>query len=142
MYKNTFEYVNELTGKTVREDIYFNINLAEAMQMLMYDNLAEKLHNLGHMDAESHVDRKTSYETFEWIVSKAYGIRVDDEFEKSEEISRKFTTSDRYSAVLEWLMFDENSEDNASTFINSLFPSKLMDNAQKLLDKKNQENAE
>ena len=134
MIKKEVTYENPFTGEQVQQTLYFNINLAEATRMEMFDNLSTKMREVGELDPDNDDHKHKTYEFFEWIVSVAYGNRSEDgiNFVKDEEVTNRFMTSEAYSAVLRELLFVDNSTENASNFINGLFTKDIMDNAQKL----------
>ena len=133
MLKRQVTYKNPFTDEDVVEDLYFHINLAEATQMEMYENLSDTLEALGKLDPETKEGKRETYRIFEWLVQRAYGVRHSDgiNFLKNEAIQKDFMKSLAYSEILEWLLFDDKATDNASAFINGLLPDTLLSEARK-----------
>ena len=49
MLKRTVEYVNPFTDETIVEEVYFNINLAEATRLEMYEDLSKRLQEVENL---------------------------------------------------------------------------------------------
>lgn len=133
MLKRQVTYTNPFTDEAVVEDVYFHINLAEATQLEMYEDLSGRLEAIGKLDANTAEGKRETYRAFEWLVQRAYGVRHPDgvNFLKTDEAQKQFMTSLAYSEILEWLLFSDAATDNSSAFINGLFPEKLMQEARK-----------
>ena len=142
MLKRTVEYVNPFTDEQIVEEVYFNINLAEATRLEMYEDLSKRLQEVEDLaerlrenPGEANLnEKKQIYSFFEWIVSKAYCVREGNVPVKSEELSERFMSSEAYSAVLNWLMFEDNAETNAADFVVGLFPKPMIEKAKKIAD--------
>lgn len=134
MIKKEVTYENPFTEEEVNQTLYFNINLAEATRMEMFDDLSGRIREIGELDSENEEHKRKTYEFFEWIVSAAYGNKSEDgiNFVKEEAVTNRFMTSEAYSALLKNLLMEENSTENASKFINGLFTKDIMEHAQKL----------
>jgi len=120
MLKKTITSV-DYNGNERTEDHYFNLNKAELMEMQLSVN--------GGLDAmlktiiESN-DQAAIMKMFKDIIMRSYGIKHVDgvQFEKSEEISRKFTQTEAYNVLFMELCTDAKA---AAAFIKGILPNDL-----------------
>lgn len=100
MLKKTISYV-DFNGEPVNEDMYFNLNKVELMEMAVDPDFA----NLE--DALSDINR--SFRVAKEIVLRAYGKKSEDgkRFIKSDEIRKEFEQSEAFSEFMFALATDE-----------------------------------
>lgn len=139
MIKRDVKYKNPFTGEDIEETLYFNINLAEAIKMEMYEDLSGNLTKMGnHTELEmgDPEAKKSVFSFFERLVEVAWGVKSEDgiNFVKDPEKTRRFMTSEAYSALLEWLLLSDNAAENAAEFTNGLFPPAMMKKAVELAE--------
>lgn len=128
MLKKTVNY-EDFDGNKRTEDLYFHLTKTELVEMSM-DIPEDLIDSVG--DDPSKVDEeavarkiiamlgnKGVFEFVKTIVTKAYGVKSPDgrRFDKSEEITRDFTQTLAFDAVLMDLMSDDTL---AAEFINSV----------------------
>lgn len=116
MLKKTLTYT-DYNGTEKTEDFYFNLSQAELMEMELSTNggLAEMLQNIINSK-----DMPSIIKNFKEIILKAYGKKTPDGgFEKSEELSKKFSQTVAYSDLFMLLATDA---DEASAFVNGIVP--------------------
>ena len=120
MLKKTLTY-EDLDGNSLTEDFYFNLSKAEIAEMeLSHDGgFSEQLRKIVEAN-----DGASIVKTFTEILSKAYGVRGEDnkQFEKSPELSRKFMQTDAYSVLFMELVTDA---DASAAFIRGVIPASL-----------------
>lgn len=141
MIKQEVTYRNHMLEKDVTKELYFHVNLPEAMEMVLYDNLQKTLNQvtspLDETDEDARLARnQLTYEFVTYVIEKAYGERSEDgeEFIKSKKRTEKFMGSEAYSALLGYLLFGDNPEERFATFLNNLFPEALMKKAEILAE--------
>lgn len=122
MLKKTITFV-DYDGNTRTEDHYFNINEAEALKLELGEagGLTEKIKRIIAAQNVPEI-----METFEYLIKTSYGIKSPDgrEFEKSEEITRKFVQSEAYSKF----MIELCTKDGAAVdFVNGILPTAAPD---------------
>lgn len=120
MLKKTITYT-DYDGNERTEDFFFNLSKAEVLEMEMGINggmtkLIERL------VAEQDMERISK--TFKEIILKSYGEKSLDGkyFEKSEEISRRFSFTEAYSVLFLELL----DPDKAAEFINAILPQEAV----------------
>lgn len=123
MLKQTIEYT-DLDGNKVTEELQFNLNKAELMEMQLSTNggLAEHLKKIVEQN-----DQQQIMAVFKNIILKAYGKRSDDgkRFIKSKELTEEFVQSEAYSEFFMKLISDEQA---ATNFMNGIIPNELRQN--------------
>lgn len=132
MLKKTITYT-DYNGVEVTEDFYFNLSKAELMEMQL-----ETEGGLGE-NIQKIVSAKNVPEivkVFKRLVLKAYGVKSPDGkyFEKSDEISKKFASTEAYSTLFMELATDA---DAASAFIQGIMPAGLQQQVSELTAKVN-----
>lgn len=116
MYKKTITYT-DYNGKKRTEDKYFNMTEPEAMklQYSVEGGYAAKLEEI-----KKNEDQGAALDFLEEILLRSYGEKTEDgEFEKSEELTRKFKNSAAYPAIFMELATDNKAVEE---FINATFP--------------------
>lgn len=120
MIKKTITYT-DYNGNERTEDHYFDLSKAEIMEMQLSVN--------GGFDAmlQSIIDAKdvpALAKLFKEIIFKSYGKKHPDgiQFEKSEEISRRFSQTGAYSELYMELCTDSKA---AAEFVNGIIPKGL-----------------
>lgn len=121
MLKQPIKYI-DFNGEEREENFYFYISQPELVDMnLKGEGLDEKIRNI--INAK---DTGKLITMFKELILKAYGEKSEDGrvFEKSEEISRKFSRTAAYEKLYNTLTTDA---DTAAKFIKAILPSDLMD---------------
>ena len=116
MVKKTLTYT-DYNGTKRTEDFYFNLSKAEMAEMEMSVNggLSDMLTNI----VNAH-DMPSIIKIFKEILLKTYGVKTPDgRFEKSEELSKKFSETAAYSDLFRLLATDAKE---AAHFINNVVP--------------------
>lgn len=116
MVKKTLTYT-DYNGTKRTEDFYFNLSKAEMAEMEMSVNggLSDMLTNI----VNAH-DMPSIIKIFKEILLKTYGVKTPDgRFEKSEELSKKFSETAAYSDLFMLLATDAKE---AAHFINNVVP--------------------
>jgi len=112
----------DFDGKTVTNNFYFNFTKAEIISILAKDqNVIERFQKAMKSGVPSDY-----IEPFEWIVSKAFGVRRNDLFLKTDDDARAFLTSEPYSELFTELLTDA---EKAIEFFNGVFPKDMIDEA-------------
>mgnify|MGYP006341022033 FL=1 len=118
MYKKTIEYT-DYNGNQRKEDFYFNLNKAEIMEMQLSEQggLDERIKRI--IEAQ---DQPEIIQVFKDLILKAYGEKSPDGkyFDKSHEISRRFSRTEAYSELFMELATNVPS---AIEFVNGITPS-------------------
>lgn len=121
MLKKTITY-EDFKGNKREEDFFFNLTKSEIteMELSVTGGMAEMMQNI--VKAQ---DTPALVKIFKEIILKAYGVPSADgrEFEKSEELSRKFSQTNAYSELFMELATDA---DKAAYFINGIVPREAM----------------
>lgn len=117
MLKRTVTYTN-YNNQEVTEDFYFNLTKAELVEM-QYEiggGLEERLKKI--IDAK---DQPEIVKQFKEILLRAYGEKSPDGkyFNKSKEISERFSRTEAYSIIFMELATDAQK---AADFINAITP--------------------
>lgn len=134
MLKKTITY-SDFDGNERTEDLYFNLTQTELVEMSMElpDGLSESVPNdPGKIDEEAAlklIDKLGSKGILDFIktlVLKSYGIKSEDgrRFEKSEDITKEFSQTLAYDAMIMELM---SNDEAAANFVNNIIPAKLVD---------------
>ena len=132
MLAKKITYTN-FNGEEVTETFYFNLTRAEISEMQLnhpggYSDYLEKI-----IDSK---DTKEIIDAFTKFILDSYGEKSPDGrfFDKSEEMRKRFHTSEAYSVLLMELIEDPNK---AAEFINAIIPSTNLTEDQKkdLIDK-------
>lgn len=118
MLSKKFTY-KDYFGKDRNDEKFFNLSRSELLDMSVDDSFVRMLTKI----VESN-DQKEIYNTFKKFVLKAYGEISEDGtgFEKSEELSRKFSQTIAYDMLMSELTSDDKA---AAEFINALIPEDL-----------------
>lgn len=114
MLKKTIKYT-DYNGEEKEQDFYFHLNKAELLEMELSaeGGLEETIKRL--MDAK---DGKEIVAMFKKLILQSYGVKtVDGRFEKSEELSKKFSETAAYPEL--YYELATNSE-TASAFVNGI----------------------
>lgn len=127
MFKKTITYT-DYNDVTRTEDFYFSLSEAEITEMQLgveggYAAMIDKI-----IKAQ---DTPALIKIFKELLLKSYGIKSDDgrRFIKSEQLSEEFTQTPAYSELYMMLATDDKQ---ASTFIKSIMPAKLVAKANEL----------
>lgn len=120
MLKKTVTYT-DYNGVERTEDLYFNLNKAEIMEMELgttggFAEMIQKI--IAAQDAPSII------KIFKDLVLKAYGEKSADgkRFMKSDEIATAFSQTEAYSQIFMELATDAEA---AAKFVNGIMPSDL-----------------
>lgn len=117
MLKKTIEYT-DYNGTERKEDFYFNLSKAEAMEMQLSTTggLSQMIENI--IAAQ---DTPALVKIFKELILKAYGKKSDDgrRFIKNEEIAEEFAQTEAYSILFMELATDA---DAAAEFVNGITP--------------------
>lgn len=115
MIKKTVTY-KDWDGEQVTEDLYFNLNKAEMMEMNKRYNGALDKYLKRALERKQYVKLGVFYKD---LLLKAYGVKSTDgrRFEKSDEAARDFFQSKAFDTL-----FDEvlNSPDTAEALVNGM----------------------
>lgn len=124
MIKKTVSYEG-FDGETITEDLYFNFNKAELMDLELSNDegFSKKLQEVAEAKNVKEV-----LDVFKEIIIKAYGVRSEDgkRFIKNDKIREEFDGSEAYSEVLFDLLSDPVT---AAKFMNGLMPKDLLEKA-------------
>ena len=126
MLKETITYV-DFDGNERTEDYYFNLTKTELLRMEMNKN--GSLTGLLTKITKAN-DMPDIFEAMENLIFKAYGEKSVDgrHFNKSDEISTKFSQSMAYDRLFDKLTTDANY---AYTFLMGILPAELAEQASK-----------
>jgi hypothetical protein len=126
MLAKKITYTN-FNGEEVTETFYFNLTRAEVSEMQVnhpggYSEYLERI-------VESK-DTKEIVDAFTTFILDSYGEKSDDGrfFDKSEEMKKRFHTSEAYSVLLMEMLEDP---DKAANFITSILPESNLSEDQK-----------
>lgn len=140
MLKKTIVYENPFTKQMVSEEHYFHISKADLIEMQM-ENLNEpevinpetgqKLEGYPAMLQRIVNDRdgKEILVVVKDMVRRAYGKKMGDRFIRSPEIWEEFISTEAWSQLYFELCTDAVAQ---ADFMNGIFPSDMMDEANKL----------
>lgn len=127
MYKITKEY-EDFNGDKVKEDLYFNLNKAELLEM----NLRSKGGLKNYLEAIINAkDQNTLTDIFKSLILKSYGIKSPDgrTFLKNDKIREEFECSIPYDMLFTELITDAKA---AAAFINGILPKELVEEMDKV----------
>ncbi len=117
MLKKSITYT-DYNGKERTEDFFFNLTKAEVLEMEMSINggMTELINKI-----VSEQDAERISKLFREIILKAYGEKSLDGkyFEKSEEISRRFSQTEAYSELFVELL----DPTKCAEFIHAILPN-------------------
>ena len=130
MLKKTVKYT-DYNGVERTEDLYFNLNKAELMEMELCTTggMAEMIKKI-----VAAQDTPSIIKIFKDIVLKAYGVKSDDgkRFIKNDAIREEFVQTEAYSIIFMELATDA---DAAAKFVNGIMPADIpTGDAEKLLE--------
>lgn len=117
MLKKTIKYT-DYNGEEKEQDFFFNLNKAELLEM--------ELSAEGGLEAtiKRLMDEKNGREIvtmFKSLILQSYGEKtIDGRFEKSPEISKKFSETAAYPELFTELATDA---DAAAAFVNGIVPA-------------------
>lgn len=118
MLKKTIVYT-DYNGNERKEDFYFNLSKAEAMEMQLSTTggLSQMIENI--IAAQ---DTPALIKIFKELVLKSYGKKSDDgrRFIKSPEIAEEFSQTEAYSILFMELATDDVA---AAEFVNGITPN-------------------
>lgn len=129
MLKKTIKY-QDLDGKDLVEDFYFNLSKAEIAEM----ELSQKGGLTAYLtELVSSQDGAAIMAAFKDILRRSYGRRSDDgkRFMKKPEYFEEFLETDAYSVLFMQLVTDAET---SAAFINGIVPADLVEQA-KVQDK-------
>lgn len=116
MLKKNIKF-KDYNGEEKDQDFYFNLNKAELIEMELsteggIDKTVKRL-----MDEK---DGKAIVSMFKKLILQSYGERtVDGRFEKSEELSKKFSETAAYPELFTELATNAEA---AAAFVNGIIP--------------------
>lgn len=124
MHKQTITYDDLFSEEKITEDHYFHLSKADIaeLQLIYRGGWDEHLKSVGNSG-----DGKLIIDTFKDLIFRSYGKRVGQDFDKSEEISRRFMASEAYSELFMKLM---NEPTFAAEFVNGVMPKELREQAE------------
>lgn len=122
MYKKTVKYTN-FNGEEKTKDVYFHLSKPELMEMEIATSgsMSDRIKS-----ALASKNDESLFMMFKEFLFKAYGVKSTDgeQFEKSEELSRKFEQSPVYDALYMELC---TNTDAAIEFFTGIIPKDLAD---------------
>lgn len=127
MIKKSITYV-DFNGTERTEDFYFNLTQAELIKL-------EVSAEGGFFEAaKGIIDSKETTKIlaiFERLLSAAYGVKSDDgrDFVKSDDLWKRFETSEAYSVLFIGLLTDANE---GAKLFNGLVPAGMAETAAKM----------
>lgn len=123
----TYTYTNlDDEEVTETETFYFNIAKNEIIDLEVefdgFDGMVQKM--------MKEKDNQKMYDLFKRLILMSYGVRADDgkRFEKSEELSRKFSQTAAYDALIVEFF---TSESVVADFIIGIMPKDMVKKAEK-----------
>lgn len=117
MLKKTFEY-EDYNGNKRKEDAYFNLSYVELQRILnsKKGGLEVALNEMINTE-----DMPGLFAFIEKIILSSYGRKLEDGgFEKSEELSKKFSFTIPYDLIFEEIT---SSEENMTKFLMQVIPA-------------------
>lgn len=116
MFRYDVKY-EDYNGKTQEKTLWFNLSKGELLKMDLKYNLEKHL-----QEVSKSQDREKILETFEWIISTAYGEKSEDGqmFIKNQQVLDAFKQSPAYDEFLFDLL---TTEDAASAFVRGIVPN-------------------
>lgn len=122
MIKKTITF-EDLEGKQVDEEWWFNINKGDLIELSVGNDLADQIRTIAKASDSGTVDVKTVIPAFKGIISLSVGKRVNNRFMRSPEITAEFMGSEAYSELIVELLSDANE---AAAFVNGLIPADML----------------
>lgn len=119
----------DFNNQEVTGTFYFNLTQAEIMELELEFGLSTLMERVSASSNPQDI-----YFAFKALIMKAYGKRSSDgyDFEKSEQISRRFIVTEAFSSLILELM----EEGKAADFVNALVPKDLAAKAKEQLEVK------
>jgi hypothetical protein len=122
MLKRPITYKDFFTNEEVTEVFYFNLTKTELIEF-------EVSYKTGFVESLNRIvesnDREAIITEFKKIILMTYGVRTEDgDFEKSEELSQKFSKTAAYDVLFIELTTNDEA---AAAFINGVVPSDLLE---------------
>ena len=117
MLKRDITYKDFFTDQMVTEEFYFNLTEAELIEFEVDYEGGFQAAIMAVIRAE---DQKTLVAEFKKIILLSYGIRVGNNFEKSDQIRDQFTSTAAYSELFMELATDSAA---AAVFMNGIIPT-------------------
>ena len=116
MIKETVTYT-DFNGEEVTDDLYFNLNKMELLEMSALFNDGKVLE-----EAVKKGDKVAIIKYFKTIILNAYGKKSEDgkKFLKSDEIRKEFENSEAFSEFMFSILSDEG--DKAEKLLTGLIP--------------------
>lgn len=120
MLKKTITY-EDYNGNKVVEDFYFHLSKSELIELEVSEKGGLVAFIQKVVEAE---DAATLVYLFKKLILLSYGQRSEDgrEFEKSDELSKKFSQTEAYSEL--FMELSSNAE-AAASFMNGIIPAAL-----------------
>lgn len=127
MFKYTLKY-KDFDGFEREEDFYFHLSTPELIEMHVASNDGLDKYFERVMNSNNPADLIA---TFKDLITRSYGIKSDDGrvFEKSKEISERFTHTAAYEKLYMELATDS---DLASKFANGIIPANFEEEIKKI----------
>lgn len=121
MYKKTVKYT-DFNGVEREEDFYFNLTAAEVAEMQLSTDGGLDQHIQRIIDAK---DTPALIKEFKELLLLSYGEKdpTGKYFEKSKDISEKFSHTEAYSQIFMELATDDVK---ATEFVNGIMPSESL----------------
>lgn len=121
MLKRPITYTDFFTEEEVTEVFYFNLTKTELIEF-------EVGYKSGFVEAINRIiestDREAIVAEFKKIILMAYGVRTaDGEFEKSDELRKKFAATAAYDSLFVEL---STNDEAAAAFINGVVPKDML----------------
>lgn len=128
MFTYEAKYKN-FAGKEVTRTLYFHLSDLEIFRLLVKypdgpESIGKELKEISEAG-----DNEKLFAEFEKYIFLSYGERSEDgeNFDKSEEITKKFNTSAAYNAFFKAITSDANL---AANFITGMFPEEMQKDAE------------
>ena len=129
MLKKTIKYT-DYNGVEKEEDFYFNLSKSELTEMEVEQEGGMQAFLKSIIAAE---DSKAIMKLMKDLILKSYGVKCSDgSFDKSEELSRKFSHTVAYDQLFMELI---TNTDAAAAFANGILPADLLEEAKAIQNK-------
>lgn len=130
MLREVIKYT-DYNGTVREEPFYFNFTKAELLQMELSVKGGFHTYVQRIVDAQ---DTVTLIKIFKDLIDASYGVKSDDgkRFVKNEEVLDEFRQTEAYSELFMKLASDA---DEASRFVNGIFPAELQEEVNRELVK-------
>jgi hypothetical protein len=117
MLKREITYTDFFTEQEVTEEFYFNLTEAEIIELEAeypggFEYFMKKIINAA--------DEKSLLSVFKKVILMSYGVRVGNNFEKTEAHATAFSSSPAYSALFMEFITKEGA---AADFVNGIIPT-------------------